>query len=331
MTRNRLLAPAALLLLATAAQAKPKVPISATAFDGGVISAETLGRGDTVASNRGTPASGSENPAALNSPFASSLYTTSHVGATSEVPKLTRRAADPLGEKVFQYGAIGAEKGVMFFEPISRLTDSTTAEMFVDAIGFAGADTWRKNGSFGIAIAYLRSSLYRPLTASNLPGEGSDSGNGVRLNIGMRYPVGPTMWGLVFQNAPGFLWWKHHERTQLPLKIRVGNTWKIRSGMLASSEYEQRYYNEGSDKEDFLHFGLENQLSDALFLRAGMFANDIQESEDRHWTLGFTIITGGGAEVSYALERFELLNEKVSKSFISVTFPFEVTGDESND
>jgi hypothetical protein len=312
------------ILLTSTASAAPKIPVPYTSFDGGVISAETLGRGETVASNRGTPASGSENPAALNTSFTSSLYTTAGVGVTSKIPRTDRRAIDPLHEKVLQYAAIGAEKGVMFFEPISRLEESTTAQLSVDAIGFAGADNWR-NGSFGISFAYLRSSLYRPLTASNLPGEGADTGNGVRLNIGVRYPTGPAMWGLVLQNFPGFLWWKHHEKTQLPMRVRMGNTWKIRKGILSTVEWDQRYYNEGTDKEDFLHIGAETQISDAIFLRAGVFANDIQKPEERHWTTGLTIHTDMGAEVTYALERFELSGEKVSKSFISMTIPFAST------
>jgi hypothetical protein len=320
--KNKLFALGALFLSSAAFARGPKIPVPFTAFDGGVISAETRGRGDTIASNRGTPASGSENPAALNTPFTSSLYTTADVGVTSKVPAATRRAYDPLHEKVFQYGAIGASKGVVYFEPISRLEDSATSQMFVDAIGFAGADNWR-NGSIGISFAYLRSSLYRPVTSSNLPGEGFDSGNGLRLNIGVRYPTGPTMWGLVVQNAPGFLWWKHHDRTQLPLRVRVGNTWKLQKGLLSSLEWEERFYNEGSDSKDYLHYGLESQFSDEIFIRAGVFADDIQKPEDRHWTGGFTIKTEMGAEVSYTLERFELLGEKVSSSFLSVTFPFE--------
>jgi hypothetical protein len=320
--KNSFSAAAALLLFSGAAFAKPKAPVPFTAFDGGIISAETLGRGDTVASNRGTPASGSENPAALNTPITSSLYVTAGVGSTSKVPRPARQAVDPLHDKVFQYGAIGAEKGVMYFEPISRLDDLTTSQMSVDAIGFAGADTWR-NGSIGISLAYLRSSLFRPQTPANLPGEGQDTGNGVRLNIGLRYPTGPTMWGLVLQNFPGFLWWKHHERTQLPMRLRIGNTWRLRKGMLSSVEWEQRYYNEGSNKQDFVHIGAETQISDVIFLRAGVFADDIQKPEDRHWTTGLTIKTDMGAEVTYAFERFELLSEKVSRSFISVVFPFD--------
>jgi len=59
------------------ALAKDRTPLSDQAYDGGIISAESLGRGQTIASNQGTLASGSENPAALAGPtpvtFASSV------------------------------------------------------------------------------------------------------------------------------------------------------------------------------------------------------------------------------------------------------------------
>jgi hypothetical protein len=157
-----------------------------------------------------------------------------------------------------------------------------------------------------------------------------DTADGVRLNLGARYPTGPTMWGIAVQNAPGFLWWKNHKRDQLPLKVRVGNTWRVKSGALLSLEWEQRYYKEGSNKEDYLHFGGEVKVSDMIFLRSGVFANDIGKPEDRHWTGGLTIKTGGGAEISYAIENFELNQEKVNRSFLSVTFPFDTTEETSN-
>lgn len=276
-----------------------------------------------MASNRGTPASGSENPAALVTPFTSSLYTTFHVGTTSKVPSSTRKAYDPLAEKTFQYAAIGAEKGVMFFEPISRLQTDTTGELVVDAIGFAGADNWRK-GSIGISLAYIRSTFFAADAPTDPTGQVNDTGNGVRLNLGLRAPTGPMMWGLLVQNA-GFIWWKDHSKTTLPLKIRVGNTWRIQSGVLTTIEYETSFYNEGSNKEDFMHLGAEVPMGEYISFRAGVFGDQIDDPRDRHYTAGFTLKTQAGAEVSYALEQFEISDEKVNKSYISVAFPFEST------
>ena len=134
------------------------------------------------------------------------------------------------------------------------------------------------------------------------------------------------MWGLVMQNA-GFIWWNRHERTTLPLTLRLGNTWRIRPGALTTIEYETRYYNEGSNKEDYLHLGGEMELSEFVSIRAGIFGDQLDEPEDRHYTAGLSIKTQGDAEVSYAAEQFEIDNEKVIKSYISVSFPFAADED----
>lgn len=292
------------------ATAKESTQLPITAFDGGIISAETLGRGGTVASNRGTAASGSENPAALREAPANSFYTTVLIDESSDLDKGVYRSSDALSGKVLNYMVVGSESGVIFFEPLGRMRDFS-----LDALGIAGAQKWRA-GSFGFSLAYLRGSYVDP-TDQHL-----DTANGVRMNLGIRHPTGPMMWGLVVQNAPGFLWWNHHKRDQLPLKVRVGNTWRFKPGWLLSADGEMRYYDEGSQKEDYASFGAEITLTDTITLRSGVFANDINDSDDRHLTVGLGFKADSGTIIAIAAERFRIGDEKVTRTLLSINSPF---------
>src|SRR5262245_505044 len=166
MKRTAAIVAAVGLTLGTSAWASPRAPVPETAYDSGVYSAETLGRGGTIASNRGTPASGSENPASLDQPAdEGSLYTTLLVDTRSSLPDAVADQADPLRGKTIQYLSVGAEKGVLYYEPLSRLhrTDvldsaagtSREVELNANAIGFAGATKFHQVGSFGLSLAYL--------------------------------------------------------------------------------------------------------------------------------------------------------------------------------
>jgi hypothetical protein len=323
------------LLLSLPLQAKPSAPLPYTSFDGGVFSAESLGRGGTVASNRGTPASGSENPASLISLRDSYFYSTIYAGTTSDLEKEITRESSPLSDKVLQYLAIGAEKGVLYYEPLGRLdeqqsfdlTSQTTyyrdVKFSADAIGLAGATEFKKTGSVGLSLAYLHAALAHSIHQDGAITETkSDTGHGVRLNLGMRYPVGPVMVGLMLQNAPGFLWWKNLKSETLPVRFRIANTIRLAAGHLFSMEAEKRYYNEGGDSEEYLYFGQESGFGKHLILRVGLFSNDINKSEAHHWTGGLTIITGANAEVTYAFEHFKMDDETVVKSYLSFNLPF---------
>lgn len=328
----------AVFILAMPAAAKPRAPVPDNAFDSGVFSADTLGRGGTTASNRGTAASGSENPAALEQPAdGGSLYVTTLVDVRTEIPEQVADDADPLRGKVMQYLSIAADKGVIFYEPIARyhqtqIVDpaagtSRDVELNMSAIGFAGANKM-KAGSFGLSIAYLWSNInVVDRTGSAITAAETDTSDGFRMNLGFRYPTGPAMWGMTIQNAPGFLWGSEFRRTQLPLKIRVGNTYRLSKGVLLSVDGERRFYREGGDSEDYLYVGNETFVGERLVLRAGAFGTSLSRSEERTVTFGASILARNSTAIAYAFESFEIDNEKVKRSFISVSMPF-VTADE---
>jgi hypothetical protein len=331
--RSSVLAALAFLFAAAPATAKPRVPVPDTAYDGGVISAETRGRGQTTASNRGTAASGSENPASLEQPDeGGSLYATTLVDTRSRLPDDTADNLDPLRGKTLQYLSVGADKGVLFYEPIARyhqtqVLDAASGitrdvELNANAIGFAGASKM-KSGSFGLSIAYLWSSVNTvDMTGGSITAAESGNANGLRMNLGMRYPTGPAMWGLVVQNAPAFLWGSDFKRDQLPLKIRVGNTYRIAKGVLLSIDGERRFYHEGGNSEDFIYVGNESFVGKRLVVRAGAFGTSLNSARERTVTAGATITARNNTQLSYAWESFTLGDERIKRSIISITAPF---------
>ena len=188
--------------------AKPRTPLPFDAYDGGVISADSLGRGGTVASAPGSMASGSENPAAVSSHQGSSYYVTTFVGQTTDWAESVIKSTDPVRNKVLQYLSMGAEKGTLFYEPLGRREERgnlSEVEFSADAIGFAAAEKYRE-GHVGLSLAYLHGSLASTLHQTGNPDQTElDTGNGFRLNLGLRYPTGSFMWGMVLQNFPGFI------------------------------------------------------------------------------------------------------------------------------
>lgn len=317
------------------AQAKDRIPFNEKLFDGGVISAESLGRGKTTASNHSSGGSGSENPAALIPDTNGSFYSTVYVGTTRDgVDRSTITKLSPLFGKTAQYISAQAGQGVVFYEPISRASsldlidsnspfgDSYESEISADALGFAASENWR-GGKVGISIAYLRASLSSTLHKAGNPDKTNyDTADGMRLGLGFRYPTGPVMWGFSIQNLAAYLWWKDYRRTMLPLKLRVGNTWKASPGILFSVDAERRYYREGGNQENYIYIGNESNLSDQLTLRAGVFSNHIEHPDERHLTGGLTWKMNSQVEISYAIETYKVLDQRVKQSYLSFSLPF---------
>ncbi len=328
-----------LCLLPWNLNAKPRAPFPDNAFDGGVPSAESLGRGNTFAAIQGTHAAGSENPASLVIKLSNATYATANVGQSS--PRLTRserRQNDPLQGKITNYVAVGAGSGLLYYEPLSRLdqkqitdslnpnTDYRDVQLSADAFGFAGATTWKK-GSFGISLAYLHASQETIEHQSGTADKSLyDTADGFRANMGFLFPLKSYTAGLVVQNAPSFLWWHHYKRNQLPVKVRVGNAWSIQNKITLSLDGDIHYYHEGSKSEKNLYFGAEWPINEQFVVRSGVFGPNLNGGSERHITGGLTYRAETGAKISYALERFDISNERVLKSVISLQIPIATDG-----
>jgi hypothetical protein len=331
---------ATVLLSAPWASASPHVPVPEAALTGGVFSAETLGRGGTIASNDGGPASGSENPATLAAPKSDGmLYSTFLVDTRSGgLTDAQADNADPLRGKTMQYLSVAADKGVLFYEPVSRYHQtqmiddaaglSRDVEVNMNALGFAGATPIKKTGSFGLSLAYLFSSTdVTERSGSTLTSNTHATSDGFRINMGVRFVTGPASWGAVIQNAPGLLWGDEFRHQQLPVRLRVGNTTQIGKGQFLSVDGERRFYKEGGDSEDWVYVGEESALGDRFAIRAGAFGTSLNRPETRTFTLGASYIAQSDTRLSYAFEAFELDNQKVKRSVISVTVPFAATAE----
>ncbi len=107
----------------------------------------------------------------------------------------------------------------------------------------------------------------------------------------------------------------------LPLRVRVGNTWRIQKGILFSIDGERRFYNEGGNDQDFVYVGTESFASKNVVVRFGIFGQKIGNPKDRHVTAGFTFTTQTKSYITYAYEEYKLDQEKVKRSVMSFQFP----------
>ncbi|MFN0118675.1 MAG: hypothetical protein ACKVQC_10360 [Elusimicrobiota bacterium] len=314
-------------------QAADRTPLPYYVFDSEGVSADTISRGNTFVSNIGSFSSGSENPASLSSNLDNSALTTLLVKTKSSFSKEVEQSQDILHGNMMRYLSMGGEKGLIFFEPVSRLRSSETfttgtfpfenrtTEFNLNAIGIAGGSAY-KIGDFGISLSYLFGNIS---VKEKRPSQNeiftTDTTNGVRMNFGFRVPYGPFMVGLSAQNAPAFLWWKGYKRDQLPTKLRAGTTLRLGHGILISIDQEQVLYKEGSLKKDYTYIGSESYVGSRGVVRFGVYGEKIDKPEKRHYTTGFTFKLPQKMNISYALDTFKLNGEKIKVSVISVLFP----------
>lgn len=324
-------------------QARQRTPLADTAYNSGLISAESLGRGGTFAASPGSMAAASENPAAIagsanenNATYVTALVDNVHRSTSSEAGLFT----DPEEEKVLRYLSMGSGQGMIFFQPLGRLQinqplvmpDGTTVgtqdvDFYANSFGFAAAEKWGRGG-IGISLSYLWTGLGTADHVTGLSDKSSlDSGDGANASLGLRFPTGPTMWGLVVQN--GIVWWKSHQHDSLPVKIRVGNTWKMSPGFLLTVEDEKRFYQSGQ-QENVISVGNESYLSQQIILRVGVFSSHMDQAEQRHWTGGVTVLAENGVHVSFGFELFDLPPGREMRSLVSVVAPFASAGAEES-
>jgi hypothetical protein len=156
-----------------------------------------------------------------------------------------------------------------------------------------------------------------------------DTGSGVKMDIGIRSSLGPTMWGILLQNAPGFVWWKNYKSDQLPFKIRTGGTWKMGPGLLLSADVEKRYYRQGSQKETQYNVGTESYIHKYYALRVGAYGAELGDPKQRHWTGGLTFKSAAGVELSAGADYFTANEDAVTSYLVSMQIPMNVaTGGE---
>jgi hypothetical protein len=180
-----------------------------------------------------------------------------------------------------------------------------------------------------MSLAYLWSSINVVEHVAGQPDRSNfDTQDGFRLNLGARYPTGTVMWGAMIQNGPGILWGKDYKRELLPVKLRLGNTYRLMPGVLLSADWERRFYKEGSNADNYVYLGAEMALSKKAILRAGIFGPDIYKPEGRHTTAGLTLVAGTGLQLTYALDAFKQDDESVKKSLVSLALPFESQSEE---
>ncbi len=177
-------------------------------------------------------------------------------------------------------------------------------------------------GSIGVSLAYLWGSLatashpFAQPDTSNL-----DTADGARLNIGLRYPMGPVSVGLLLQNFPGFLWWKDYRRDQLPVKARIGQSWRAANAVVLSAEAEEQFYEEGSQRSHTYFLGAEGFGGKSAVLRAGLYGENLNRSEGRHWTAGLSLISKLGAEATYGIDVFRADETTIRQSYVSLKMP----------
>ena len=158
-------------------------------------------------------------------------------------------------------------------------------EIKVSKIFFTTASKQYKSNLLGINFGYI----YGMIGETEENQSNVDSLNGFSVDWGLFYNLSERMnIGVVFFNAPGFVYYSDYHKDVLPFSFQAGVSLRIPYTLL-SFDYQKHYYRKPfPENKDFTyHFGMEVNVRN-VSLRWGSFGNEIDfKDDDRSFGIGY--------------------------------------------
>lgn len=320
--------------------AREKAPIRFDAFDGGRVGAKAQGMGfafTAIADNADAPY---WNPAGLYR-FPGNLFTISLDAvrqsrlSTEEIIK-----GEPLRGRRLTFISFTGQNGALGFRPMSDIDETIILDpadpdnnyekrqVKINSFFLSGGSKYNENMYLGLNIHYLNGRLSRVIVQQGeQPSVTIDDGNGYTIDWSMLYrPNEIFNIGVMGQNMPGAIFWGDFSRTILPALFRVGVKMQLPL-MTIAYDYEKRFYRDGINRPRIDHIGIEQVLGPYVRIRGGIYGEDLNNSEQVHYTAGLGYIQKG-CFVDIAMEKYNQRNaddnvlENVFDYLVSISIPF---------
>lgn len=327
------------------------LPLDFNRYDGTSIGAKAIGMGEAFVALADTADAPVWNPAGLSMIPVNIFTLGSNVFIDTREKLEDVLRDDPLKNKKVVYFAFASTKGGLSWRALSDYKESTYSnnsgeeiwsdkEIKVQKFSLSVANNYSPallcglnlnyfHGQFGLQQKKMTSGVWQE------PEVNIDSGGGWGLDIGILYTMGAySRLGIAAENLPAYIYWHDYSKDRLPLISRFGTAMTFADMLTITYDYEHRkYYVPQKFSRKIYHMGVEQSIMDVVFLRAGMYGEDWNETKAMTYSFGI-----GYAKENYffdvAVKRFFVdlssdstvslyTEDPVFRYVVSVSFPFD--------
>ena len=282
-------------------------PTHYDAFDGRLVGARAISMGGAFVGIADNADATFWNPAGLVYIPRNLFSATFEITRDSKFDVLDIMEGEPLQGKKLNFISFAGKQGSFFWRPLANYREETEVEvdgittkeeleLKVNEFGISVAVPYEEGVSWGANIKYFNGRL--GFATEERVGEtrrdasvNLSDGNGWGLDWAFMYKVQPALSvGLSLQNAPAYIYWDDYSRDKMPPIFRVGFGMKMTDLLTFTSDFEQRFYRkarpDGKRRIKIYRLGLEQILMKKIFLRGGIWSEDLDKKDLTTYTLG---------------------------------------------
>ncbi len=313
---------AVLLLSQTAFASKP--PTLPNSYDGVAPSARSMAMGSVGTGFIINNDAFYYNSAALGLMNGTRIAISVVADRTTNASPNSVAASDPVGQGIISGMGIKDTGGIVWQALSDYSITNTTSEGWnksetsINAITITTGQKSSSGYSVGLNLSYLYGKIGESWvnTIANDAYSNIASGNGFTFDLSFIYPTAAGFaFGINLKNIAGFMFWDDYNTEQLPFSVRTGVGYTSRSFSFGM-DWNKTFYRFGNLKEDTIHFGLEQYISNFLCVRGGFITDDEFDTDSMKYSYGLGLRLRG-YDISFAAEQYDIDKERFSKYVIS--------------
>jgi len=208
-----------------------------------------------------------------------------------QTPKELADQYDILGGRSLTFLGFRGGGMAVAWQPLSNMISTGTAgsslEVKVNKFTMSFSNNVSGPMNFGMNINYF--SGYMGFTSSSAA-KISDA-NGYGIDWGLTYKAHPNItFAASLFNSPSSITWSGYDSDKPPVIKRTGARVRLSRLLTVSAEAESRKYSkaraDGKNNIKIYHAGLEQSIADIIFLRGGLFGEDLNDSNKTGYSAG---------------------------------------------
>lgn len=308
---------------------KDKAPTHYNTYDGSIPGARTLAMGYAFCAVGEEPSAIYFNPAGIYF-IKSNLFSMTYE-ATRQSDLTTEEIFSPeaLRNKNLVFLGITSPQGAFSWRPLADYTTRTDSgadwletEIKINALTFSVSAEHDSKTYSGLNVSYLNGRIAESRVENNIPNTNIADGHGITCDFGIIHSLSEEFrFGVNLQNLCGFIWWDDYRKDQLPFILRTGMAFQITNFLTFASDWEKRYYREGTEGPvEVTHFGVEQNIGKILKFQLGSYGQDLNNKEKSHLTGGVTYYRNK-YKLSLAGEKYRIDGADVNRYLFSLDIP----------